>query len=129
MDIFFRMAVKPHPCPQPLYFKGRTPQGHKAAPLGSPLLSMEGGGHKASQRLNRMCTHSTAVSPGFREAVISQFQLGETERVPDVPKGAGGVKQITIGGEVSAQTVMNLHTGKPFGSCPTNEYYLCIYEF
>ena len=26
-------------------------------------------------------------------------------------------------------TRMNLHTGEPFESYPTNEYYLCIYEF
>ena len=46
-----------------------------------------------------------AVSPEFREAVISLFQLGEMERVPGVPEGANEVKQITIGGEVSAQYV------------------------
>ena len=26
-------------------------------------------------------------------------------------------------------TMMDLHTGEPFESYPTNEYYLCIYEF
>lgn len=46
-----------------------------------------------------------AVSPEFREAVISLFQLGEVERVPEVPKTDYEVKQVTIGGEVSAQYV------------------------
>ena len=54
-----------------------------------------------------ICTLAAAmaVSPEFREAVISLFQLGEAERVPDVPEEAGEVKQITISGEVSAQYV------------------------
>ena len=26
-------------------------------------------------------------------------------------------------------TMMDLHTGEPYGSDPTREYYLCIYEF
>lgn len=54
-----------------------------------------------------ICTLAAAmaVSPEFREAVISLFQLGEVEQVPDVPKEPGEVKQITIGGEVSAQYV------------------------
>lgn len=54
-----------------------------------------------------LCTVAAAmaVSPEFRQAVISLFQLGEVERVPDVPEEPGEVKQITIGGEVTAQYV------------------------
>lgn len=54
-----------------------------------------------------ICTLAAAmaVSPQFREAVISLFQLGEVEQVPDVPEEPGEVKQITIGGEVTAQYV------------------------
>ena len=54
-----------------------------------------------------ICTLAAAmaVSPEFREAVISLFQLGEAERVPGIPEGVNEVKQITIGGEVSAQYV------------------------
>lgn len=54
-----------------------------------------------------ICTLAVAmaVSPEFREAVISLFQLGEVEQVPDVPEEPGEVKQITIGGEVTAQYV------------------------
>ena len=54
-----------------------------------------------------ICTLAAAmaVSPEFREAVISLFQIGEVERVPDVPEEPGEIKQITIGGEVSAQYV------------------------
>lgn len=54
-----------------------------------------------------ICTLAAAmaVSPQFREAVISLFQLGEVERVPDVPETGYEVKQVTIGGEVSAQYV------------------------
>lgn len=54
-----------------------------------------------------LCTVAAAmaVSPEFRQAVISLFQLGEVERVPGVPEAANQVKQITIGGEVSAQYV------------------------
>ena len=54
-----------------------------------------------------LCTLAAAmaVSPQFREAVISLFQLGEVEQVPDVPEEPGEVKQITIGGEVTAQYV------------------------
>lgn len=54
-----------------------------------------------------ICTVAAAmaVSPEFREAIISLFQLGEVERVPDMSEEASEVKQITIGGEVSAQYV------------------------
>jgi len=54
-----------------------------------------------------LCTVAAAmaVSPEFREAVISLFQLGEVERVPGIPAGANEVKQVSIGGEVSAQYV------------------------
>lgn len=54
-----------------------------------------------------ICTLAAAmaVSPQFREAVISLFQLGEVERVPDVPETGYEVKQVTIGGQVSAQYV------------------------
>lgn len=54
-----------------------------------------------------ICTLAAAmaVSPQFREAVISLFQLGEVERVPDVPETGYEVKQVTIGGDVSAQYV------------------------
>lgn len=46
-----------------------------------------------------------AVSPELRETVISLFQLGEAERVPEVPEDGYEVKQVTIGGQVSAQYV------------------------
>ena len=46
-----------------------------------------------------------AVSPEFREAIISLFQIGEVEQVPEIPERANEVKQVTIGGEVSAQYV------------------------
>lgn len=54
-----------------------------------------------------LCTVAAAmaVSPEFREAVISLFQIGEVERVPGIPAGVNEVKQVTIGGEVSAQYV------------------------
>lgn len=54
-----------------------------------------------------LCTVAAAmaISPEFREAVISLFQIGEAERVPDIPAGANEVKQVTIGGKVSAQYV------------------------
>lgn len=54
-----------------------------------------------------LCTVAAAmaVSPEFREAVISLFQIGEVEQVPGIPAGANEVKQVTIGGEVSAQYV------------------------
>lgn len=54
-----------------------------------------------------ICTLAAAmaVSPEFREAVISLFQIGEVERVPDVSESGYKVKQVTIGGEVSAQYV------------------------
>lgn len=54
-----------------------------------------------------ICTLAAAmaVSPEFREAVISLFQIGEVERVPDVPESDYEVKQVTIGGQVSAQYV------------------------
>lgn len=54
-----------------------------------------------------LCTLAAAmaVSPEFREAVISLFQLGEVEQVPDVPEAGYEVKQVTIGGQVSAQYV------------------------
>ncbi len=54
-----------------------------------------------------LCTVAAAmaVSPEFRQAVISLFQLGEVERIPGVPEDANEVKQITIGGKVSAQYV------------------------
>ncbi len=54
-----------------------------------------------------LCTLAAAmaVSPEFREAVISLFQLGEVEQVPDVPESGYEVKQVTIGGQVSAQYV------------------------
>ena len=46
-----------------------------------------------------------AVSPEFRAAVISLFQVGETEQVPDIPTEVNEVLQVTIGGKVSAQYV------------------------
>ena len=54
-----------------------------------------------------LCTLAAAmaVSPQFREAVISLFQIGEVEQVPDIPEEANEVIQIAIGGEVSAQYV------------------------
>lgn len=54
-----------------------------------------------------LCTLAAAmaVSPQFREAVISLFQIGEVELVPDIPEEANEVIQIAIGGEVSAQYV------------------------
>lgn len=54
-----------------------------------------------------LCTLAAAmaVSTQFREAVISLFQLGEVEQVPDVPETGYEVKQVTIGGQVSAQYV------------------------
>lgn len=54
-----------------------------------------------------VCTLAAAmaVSPEFREAIISLFQVGEIERVPQVPETNSEVKQVTIGGEVSAQYV------------------------
>lgn len=48
---------------------------------------------------------AVAASPELRAAVISLFQLGEAERVPGIPAGANEVKQVTIGGQVSAQYV------------------------
>lgn len=46
-----------------------------------------------------------AVSPEFREAIISLFQIGEVEQVPEIPAAVNEVRQVTIGSEVSAQYV------------------------
>ena len=46
-----------------------------------------------------------AVSPEFRAAVISLFQLGEPERVPGIPGGANEVRQVVIGDTVTARYV------------------------
>lgn len=52
-----------------------------------------------------LCTIAAAmaVSPPFRAAVISLFQLGEAEQVPGIPAGVNEVRQITIGDTVTAQ--------------------------
>ncbi len=54
-----------------------------------------------------LCTVAVAmaVNPELREAIISLFQIGEVEQVPGIPAGVNEVKQVTIGGEVSAQYV------------------------
>lgn len=53
------------------------------------------------------CTMAVAmaVSPGFRAAVISLFQLGEPERVPGIPEGTNAVRQVVIGDTVTARYV------------------------
>lgn len=54
-----------------------------------------------------VCTMAAAmaVSPELREMIISLFQIGETEQVPGIPAGVNEVRQVTIGGQVSAQYV------------------------
>lgn len=54
-----------------------------------------------------LCTIAAAmaVSPPFRAAVISLFQLGEAEQVPGIPAGVNEVRQITIGDTVTARYV------------------------
>lgn len=53
------------------------------------------------------CTMAAAlaVSPELRSSVISLFQMEVVEQVPGIPEGVSGVKQVDIGGGVTAQYV------------------------
>lgn len=53
------------------------------------------------------CTMAAAmaVSPELRATVISLFQLGQAEQVPGIPAGVNEVRQVTLGGAVTARYV------------------------